>query len=718
MEATTGRVPEEALLLATTKQMLYEQDTPSMGVGLMYKPHYVSTESFCSAYMHLNVWHAVASSKDSTDKLDSTCFILVSISETSEVVPVAQLHPIFLDVSGKEVMEKTGEPLASLWFQGFRLHTVWNWPPGEEPIHWITFPRLRGDATAPMLEYEPEKFPQSLWQGPKIAIPLRPPSSLHWNIESDLMFTIMVDTNWRWLEANRAAQDPEQESAGAEESPREMPVPEGTPLAMASSSKAASPTETTCQGEKDLEAALGAIKCIHALHLQMMNDMGSVKEIEQAAVHTLRAEFTRLQTILCEDLTKSLSALCSELEASSEVLSADLLNVPNLRPGDPAFSRVRDLIQRHHQSGSMKVNLPLIELEAAKEDLDRFLQECLHELGSDPRAREVLEEITQAQARYNRKAQEALLIPGMERLGVINRIMLALFAEQPMEAVLLSGILDGLSRRLGMMPPGVVDQPTSAREGFSRRWAAALREAVLMTKGREPDLDQVTPHVVHPALHQDYELDFQRWRVDDIAPTLTSPMLAGVASHISLPGSPAVPKGPASSKMEEGLQGHEGAPAQPAAPGPFHMGGPMETEEEEPLEVKTIGLNITILAELPEDAADVVILDDEELGFPGDYLEAVSTSKIEVASGCKQSSEDTSPRSSPQKKRATEEMEESPPPHDVCLPRGMKEKDLLPRKYEVFASDYEWVQSVRGSLLGLEADDSPSRREIEESSHF
>ena len=48
----------------------------------------------------------------------------------------------------------------------------------------------------------------------------------------------------------------------------------------------------------------------------------------------------------------------------------------------------------------------------------------------------------------------------------------------------------------------------------------------------------------------------------------------------------------------------------------------------------------------------------------------------------------------------------------------MKEKDLLPRRYEVFASDYEWVQSVRGSLLGLEAGDSPSRRVIEDSSCF
>ena len=532
------------------------------------------------------------------------------------------------------------------------------------------------------------------------------------------MLPLTKDTYRRRLEAKRAGQDPEWGSAGAESSPGEMPVHEEAPLAIAGSSQAASPTDTTRQGGKDLEAALGAVECIHALRLQIIHDMGSVREVEQAAICTLMAEFARLQTILCEDLTKSLSALRSELEASSEVLSADILNILNLSPGDPGFSRVRELIQKHHQSVSMKINLPLIELEAAKEDLDRFLQERLRELGSNPKAREVLEEITQILTSYNCKVRETILIPGMERLGVFNRIMLALSVEQPMEAVLLPRILDGLSGRLGMMPPGVVDQPTSAREGISRRWAATLREAVMTTKGREANPDQITPHVVHPALQQDYESDFRRRRVDDIAPTLTSPMLVGIASSVRLAGRPVVPKGPESPKTEEGLQGHEGAPAQPAVPGPSHIGGPMETEGEKPLEVETIDLDVTIPADLPEDAADIVILDDEVLSLPGDYPEAVSTPKIEVASGHKRSLEDTSPCSTPPKKRATEEMEESPPPHEVSLLRGMKEKDLLPKRYEVFASNYEWVQSVRGSLLGLEAGDSPSRREIENSSCF
>ena len=243
VKATMCGVPEKALVLAVTKCTLYMEDPPSMGVGLVYTPHYVSTESFCHAYMHLNVWHAAASDKDSTDKLDSSRFILVSISETSEVMPDALPHPLFLDVIDKEAIEETGEPLAPRWFWGFRLHTVWSRPPGEEPTHQIVFPQLRGDTTAPVLEHEPEKFPPSMQQGPKVAIPLRPPSSRHWNIDSDLIFGIVVDTHCQRYEAKKTGQDPQQEFVGAEESPRQAPAPEGVSLAIAGSSQAVSPTE-------------------------------------------------------------------------------------------------------------------------------------------------------------------------------------------------------------------------------------------------------------------------------------------------------------------------------------------------------------------------------------------------------------------------------------------------------------------------------------------
>ena len=80
----------------------------------------------------------------------------------------------------------------------------------------------------------------------------------------------------------------------------------------------------------------------------------------------------------------------------------------------------------------------------------------------------------------------------------------------------------------------------------------------MKTEGRDVNPDQVTPHVVHPGLHQDYDLDFRMRRVDDIAPTLTSPMLSGLVSNVCFIGRPEVPRGPASLKTEEGLLGPSG----------------------------------------------------------------------------------------------------------------------------------------------------------------
>ena len=301
-----------------------------------------------------------------------------------------------------------------------------------------------------------------------MAIPLKSPSSRHWNIDSDLTFCLAVDTHRQRHEAKETGQYPQRELAGAEGSPGQAPVPEGVSPAIVGSSQAVSPTETAHQEKQDLEIVRDIIRCLHAVCLKATHDMGCVREVEQAAVRTLMVEFARLQAILGEDLTQSLSALRSELEALSEALSADVLNVLNLSPGNPGFSRVKELLLKHHQSVSLKVNLPLIKLEAAKVDLNRFPQECLHELGSRLQVQEELGEITRRLLGYNHRVAEIIQeTPGVERPGICNRIMLTMAVEQPMEVVLLPGILDGLSARLGIPAPGVVNLPTSAREGVS-----------------------------------------------------------------------------------------------------------------------------------------------------------------------------------------------------------------------------------------------------------
>ena len=154
-------------------------------------------------------------------------------------------------------MTRTGEPMAPLSFRGFRLHTVWNQPSGGDSVCQVTFPRFLGEATTSMPEYKPEKLPQGLMQEPKMAINLRPPSSDHWNIISDLVLPVTIDMFRQRHEAKRAEQDPEGRSTGAEVSPKEAPAPGKTPQVVMGGSKAASLTETTHKWERARETTLG-----------------------------------------------------------------------------------------------------------------------------------------------------------------------------------------------------------------------------------------------------------------------------------------------------------------------------------------------------------------------------------------------------------------------------------------------------------------------------
>ena len=134
---------------------------------------------------------------------------------------------------------------------------------------------------------------------------------------------------------------------------------------------------------------------VHALHLQTMHEMGSVWELDRTLARTLLAESVRLQLIIGEDFTKSLIALCTDLEASCEVLLSDIVRTLNLHPNDPASCQVKATFLRFQRATSLKVNLPLVELQAAQEDMEEFLRSRLSEISSQTESRELIEELSQ-----------------------------------------------------------------------------------------------------------------------------------------------------------------------------------------------------------------------------------------------------------------------------------------------------------------------------------
>ena len=123
------------------------------------------------------------------------------------------------------------------------------------------------------------------------------------------------------------------------------------------------------------------------------------------------------------------------------------------------------------------------------------------------------------------------------------------------------------------MLPSVTDPPTSVREGVACNWAATLRKAVRRMEGRDVNLRQVTRTVVPHRLHLDYDLDFRTRRVDDVAPTLTSPLLSSLIGNIHQLERLGIPREHTSFKADEDLWGHGRAPPKPDVPSPSHDNG-------------------------------------------------------------------------------------------------------------------------------------------------
>ena len=120
----------------------------------------------------------------------------------------------------------------------------------------------------------------------------------------------------------------------------------------------------------------------------------------------------------------------------------------------------------------------------------------------------------------------------------------------------------------------------------------------------------------------------------------------------------------------------------------------------------------------PKEVAAIVISDDDDADLPIDIPPAVSMPKREPGLSQKWPLGEQSPCSSPPKKQATGWTERSPSPREQSLPKGVTEGDILPKRYDIFAGDNDWVHRVRCSLLGLEPGTTPSRMDIDTSDRF
>ena len=157
----------------------------------------------------------------------------------------------------------------------------------------------------------------------------------------------------------------------------EAPTPEEPPELEVGGSGKVLLTKMAPNRERVLETTHEILGHIHTHHLQTMHEMGSMQEVDRTLARTLMAEFVRLQLIVGEDFAKNLVALRTDLEASCEALMSGIVRTMDLHPDDPASHQVKAALQKFQQTTSLKVTLPLMELEAVREDMEEFMRSCL-----------------------------------------------------------------------------------------------------------------------------------------------------------------------------------------------------------------------------------------------------------------------------------------------------------------------------------------------------
>ena len=182
-------------------------------------------------------------------------------------------------------------------------------------------------------------------QGSKIAIVLKPPAQDHWNIALDPLLPWILEESQSQCKAQQAAQAEEEGSKEAGMSQPEVPTHGEPPGILIGGSGESLSVKTVPDRERVLVTTHKILGCLHTLHLQMMHEMGSVREVDRILAQTLMAEFVRLQLIVGEDLTKSLLALHLDLEASSEALVSDIVRTIGLHPNDPVACQVKAVLQ-------------------------------------------------------------------------------------------------------------------------------------------------------------------------------------------------------------------------------------------------------------------------------------------------------------------------------------------------------------------------------------
>ena len=218
-------------------------------------------------------------------------------------------------------------------------------------------------------------------------------------------------------------------------------------------------------------------------------------------------EFLRLKLITGDDLSTTLQTWKADMEATTEEFLRDLDSVIQTSTALPSQNAaVEAALHKYREVAKLKLALPLTQLDAAHEEMEKFIQFCIEELQSQQETMHLVGELSSRITDHQSRVCQLLRSKPLRHPKVVPLILVGMAADWPLESNFFPGLFEGLLGRLGIAAPGESKPPTSSREGAGHLWSSAMHEAISQIEQREVE----TPGTARlpQCLDLHYEEDF------------------------------------------------------------------------------------------------------------------------------------------------------------------------------------------------------------------
>ena len=242
----------------------------------------------------------------------------MQIQVSSQVIPLPGVPTLFLDVKTPEDITDSKVPRPPQDFRGFQLYQV-TLKGDDSPTAQVAFPHLQSKTVCSWTSRQKQVLPPELEEAPQITVALSMANPYHWNIVNDPIFPSCLDAFKVRHEASLASEAATSTGGASSRGDSSTPTQE-LPLA----TWPQPPPTPTLEWQEVNARVAEVMDQVHNLHLQLMQDMGLIREIDQALSKSLMVEFLRLKAIIADDLSGTLWTWQADMEAATDKFLRDL----------------------------------------------------------------------------------------------------------------------------------------------------------------------------------------------------------------------------------------------------------------------------------------------------------------------------------------------------------------------------------------------------------